>query len=201
MSREIELKVAVADHAEVTAALEAAGAVYVGEMVQTDRFFDTPDASLRGSDRGLRIRSAARVDGWEGERDTRQIVTFKGPREAASGLKIRPEYETAVDDAEVLVRVFAACGLGPMLTIQKRRTTWRLDECLVELDELPAIGRFVEVEGPGAEAVEAVRRKLPLGGEAITDSYVAMLSAHYGSLPAGAEVTLDAGGIRTRRGS
>jgi len=200
MSKEIELKVTVPDHAEATAALEGAGAEHVGAMVQTDRFFDTPEKALRGSDRGLRIRTVEHLSGWGAEADARAVVTFKGPREAASGVKIRAEHETRVDDEEALVWVFQACGLKPMLTIQKRRTTWRLDECLVELDELPAIGCFVEIEGPDEAAVDAVRAKLGLTGEGITDSYAAMLDAHYGGLPAGAEVTLADGGLRTTAG-
>ena len=200
MPTEIELKVIVPDHAEATAALEGAGAELVGSAVQTDRFFDTPDKALRGSDRGLRLRKVEHLGGGGADADARAVVTFKGPREAASGIKIREEHQTQVDDDGPLVRIFEACGLRPMLTIQKRRTTWRLDECLVELDELPAIGCFVEIEGPDEAAVETVRAKLGLEGRGITDSYAAMLDTHYGGLPAGAEVTLADGGLRTTAG-
>ena len=54
-----------------------------------------------------------------------------------------------------------------------------LDSCRVELDEIPHLGRFVEIEGPSDEVVMKVREKLGLGSlTLIKASYVAMLSAH-----------------------
>ncbi len=192
MAKEIELKVAVASHSEVLDALRAAGAEEAGTCVQTDRFFDTPDRSLLHGDRGLRIRrTETPADAPSGAGEAGTLVTFKGPRRSPEGLKVRSEYETAIDDGQTLARIFEACGLEAMLTIQKRRRTWRLGGCAVELDELPVIGLFVEIEGPDEAAVEAVRERLGLGGEPITDSYVAMIAARLAPLPAGAEVTFD----------
>ena len=48
---------------------------------------------------------------------------------------------------------------------------------MVELDELPVIGRFVEVEGPDEAAITAVVRRLGLTGPPITDHYIALVSA------------------------
>jgi adenylate cyclase class IV len=61
----------------------------------------------------------------------------------------------------------------------------------VELDELPHLGCFVEIEGPDEQSVLAVRDRLGLAGPGITKSYLAMLDAHCGGLPEGAEVTFD----------
>ena len=47
--------------------------------------------------------------------------------------------------------------------------------CLVELDELPDIGAFVEVEGPDEKTVFAVSESLGLAGEPISESYLAMV--------------------------
>ena len=193
MAQEIELKVAVSSHSEVVDALRAAGGEAVGAFVQTDCFFDTADRSLFHSDRGLRLRRVeARADeDGGGQAGPGTVVTFKGPRRAKEGLKVRAEFETAVGDGEALRRIFEACGLTAMLTIQKRRSSWRLGGCTVELDELPAIGRFVEVEGPDERAIESVREALGLAGEPITESYVAMIDAALGPMPPGAEVTFE----------
>ena len=193
MAQEIELKVAVAGHSGVLDALRAAGAEAAGAFVETDRFFDTPDAAMRRGDSALRIRSFEPLEG--AGPPPRPQVTFKGPRVPhPDGLKVRPEYQSHVDDAEALVEIFQACGLRAMLTIQKRRRSYRLGGCMVELDELPAIGCFVEIEGPDAEAVGAVRQRLGLAGEPITRSYVALIDAHFGRLPEGAEVTFETAG-------
>jgi adenylate cyclase class 2 len=192
MAQEIELKVAVASHSAVIDALRAAGAEEGGTCLQTDRFFDTADRSLLRGDRGLRMRrTEVLADAPGGQAEAATLVTFKGPRRSPEGLKVRSEHETAVEDGQTLARIFEACGLEPMVTIQKRRSTWRLGGCAVELDELPVIGLFVEIEGPDEAAVEAVRERLNLTGEPITDSYVALIAARLAPLPAGAEVTFE----------
>jgi len=190
MPNEIELKVAVADHAAVLAALREAGAEPLGSLLQTDRFFDLPGRHLRQADSALRIRTLEPAGSIPAGRDLRAEVTFKGPRQPnASGLKVRGEVQTRIDDAAALLAIFSACGLRPMLTVQKRRTSFRLGGCAVELDELPALGCFVEIEGPDEQAIAAVRQRLGLAGEPITRSYVAMVDARFGGLADGAEVT------------
>jgi adenylate cyclase class IV len=47
----------------------------------------------------------------------------------------------------------------------------------VELDELPQLGTFIEIEGPSAAKVMACRKKLGLADEPmIPESYVAMVA-------------------------
>jgi adenylate cyclase class 2 len=191
MPHEIEVKIAVERFDAVRRALRAAGGQYLGTVLQTDRFFDTSDRRLRKGDRGLRIRSARRLRGGGVAKDVRPMVTFKGARQAGGRMKVRPEYQTFVDDADALVRIFAACGLEPTLTLQKRRSSYRLGRCLVELDELPVIGRFVEIEGPSERAIDAARRKLRLTGEAIAEPYIQMVQARCGRRRKCREVTFD----------
>ncbi len=51
-----------------------------------------------------------------------------------------------------------------------------MDECLVELDELPQLGCFVEIEGPDEEAVMSVRDVLHLDDRPLVNkSYSAMV--------------------------
>ncbi len=175
MPDETEMKFAVSDHDAVRGALRAEGAEYLGEVCQTDRFFDTADHAFRAGDRGLRIRSVERLDGDAGaEKDVRPLVTYKGPRRGGGQAKVRPEHETFVGDAETLAKIFAACGLEPTLVLQKRRASYRLGDCLVELDELPVLGRFVEIEGPDEPAVQAVRDRLGLAREPVGEPYAAL---------------------------
>ena len=160
-------------------------------MLQTDRVLDAPDRELYRGDRGLRIRTVRRLRGPADRSDSRPQVTYKGPRQATRRVKARLELQTHVDDAETLERIFEACGLQPVLTIQKKRAGYRLGECVVELDELPRIGRFVEIEGPDEQAIWAARDRLRLAGEPITDSYVALVEAACGRVNVCREVTFD----------
>ena len=54
---ELEVKLKVESLGPVRERLREIGAEYAGEVLETNRFFDTPDRSLMTSDRGLRIRS------------------------------------------------------------------------------------------------------------------------------------------------
>ena len=66
-----------------------------------------------------------------------------------------------------------------MLTFEKKRTRYLLDGCRVEIDTLPYLGTFVEIEGNTDEDVLAVQDKLGLADEPlIRASYIAMLVTH-----------------------
>jgi len=176
MSRETEVKFRVADFAAVRRALRKAGAGYLQTVVQTDRYYDTPDRSLLKSDRGIRIRMVRCLRSARGPIDDRPQLTYKGPGDPHSTAKIRPEIQTRADSPEVVEKILGTCGLVMTLSVQKRRATYRLGRCTVELDELPLIGRFVEIEGPDEGAVLSAARRLGLTGEPIKAHYIDLLS-------------------------
>ena len=62
------------------------------------------------------------------------------------------------------------------MTIQKKRASYRLGQCVVELDELPLIGRFVEIEAPSPEKIESVRDQLGISAEPCTGHYIKLLT-------------------------
>ena len=66
-----------------------------------------------------------------------------------------------------------------MLTFEKRRTRYLLDGCRVEIDTLPHLGMYVEIEGATEEDVLAVRDKIGMADvPLIRASYIAMLLTH-----------------------
>lgn len=173
MPLEIEAKLRVTDLAEVRRRLRAAAAHADGELLEVNRYFDTADHALLSRDSGLRVRTTASV--WQNQ--TRHVVTYKGPRQAGE-LKRREEIEFEVSDADLAGQLLANLGYQPELSFEKRRETWSLGGCEVVLDELPLLGSFVEIEGPSADAIEAVRRILGLGeAPLVSDSYIALLVA------------------------
>ena len=176
MPQEIEVKFKVEDFGRVRRALRKAGAKYLGTVLQTDTYFDTPGRMLLRGDRGLRIRKVRCLRRGSGAIDTRPQLTYKGAAHTSRVAKIRREIQTHFDDEEALIRVFGACGLEATATVRKRRASYRLGRCLVELDERPGLGRYVEIEGPDEKRIHAAARKLALEGEPITDHYVNMLA-------------------------
>ncbi len=176
MSHEIEAKFKVADFAAVRRALRAAGAKFAGAVEQTDDYYDTPDKSLLARDCGLRIRKMKIIRRGGSPIDTRPLLTYKGPNGNHKRMKIRREVQTHLDCPFAVAEVLEACGMQLTMRIQKRRSSYRLGRCLVELDELPVIGRFVEIEGPTEKLIDAAARKLRLETEPITTHYITLLS-------------------------
>ena len=173
MSVELEIKLRVEAHEPVRTALASAGAVFVRAGVETNRIYDQADGSLRRAGAGLRVRSVAVERGTPAE----ATLTYKGPRQAGP-MKRREEIEVGVEDAERVAAVLDRLGLVEVLRFEKRRETWQLAGCTVELDEVAGLGRFVEIEGPDEGQITAVRSRLGLAstvGEPAT--YVGLLMA------------------------
>lgn len=171
MSLEIEAKIKVDSHDALRARLVELGAQRLGKVKETNRIFDGGTKSLRKQGKGLRVRH---IEVMEGE-SVRSSITFKGKVQSAK-FKTRPEIELQIDDPDQAARILEALGYEAFITFEKIRETWRLGTCNVELDEVPLLGKFVEIEGPNESDVEHVRSSLGLGSaEHLPRSYINML--------------------------
>lgn len=172
MPVEIEAKMKVDDLAAIRRRLKQQGAQRIRQVVETNTFFDRPDRGLRSSDRGLRVRRMLNVD----SASESAVMTFKGPRQPGP-LKSREELEITVDDPQTAILLLERLGFQTTLAFEKRRESWTLQNCQVELDELPYLGSFVEIEGPDEQSVQDVRKLLELADSPmIQASYISMLS-------------------------
>jgi adenylate cyclase, class 2 len=169
MSDEIEAKIKVPDLAAIRARLQSAGAQYKKKELETNSFYDTANQNLRMVDRGLRIREAVDEQG-----NARFLITMKGPMKPGQ-FKTREEIQFSIDQPQPARDLFRHLGYEPTLSFQKRRETWMLDDCEVELDELPYLGTYVEIEGE-ERAIPVVREKLGLAGvPLISTGYISLL--------------------------
>ncbi len=171
--KEIEAKYPLGDADALRGRLVAASAVRRGVVDQTDVFYDDGSGRYCEGQCGLRIRTTRPA---ESAGDAEVRITFKGPLEEASGLKVRTELETVLGDGDTAAGILAAIGFSPVVTVRKIRESWRLGECDVEIDDVQQAGLFVEVEGPTAEAVREVCARLELPGDPITASYASMVA-------------------------
>jgi adenylate cyclase class 2 len=171
---EIEAKLKVADLSIVRQRLEAVGARLRSNVLESNMLFDTEDRSLLARDHGLRVRHT--LD--RGTHEEAVTITFKGPRRQGI-LKSREERELKVGSVKDATALLEALGYARVLTFQKRRESWVVKDCDVELDELPYLGVYVEIEGPTEASVLEVRELLQLSDRPlIRASYVAMLMTH-----------------------
>ena len=173
---EIEAKIKVDDVSAVRQRLNDLEAEYLGTVLQTDTYYDRPDGWLRENDRGVRIRRFVYITGPD-QADARPQLTCKGPRDSSSKYKARVERQFRLDDVEVFEEMLSIMGMEKCLTIQKRRGSYLLGNCRIELDELPMLGFFVEIEAPAESDITTAMGMLGLHGESITDSYVHLAQA------------------------
>ena len=171
MSIEIEVKVRAPSLAVVRQSLKVARAKRVGTRFEVNAFFDTPERAMKVRGEGLRLRSM-RDSKFNA---TTSVITFKGPRETGE-VSRREEIEFAIGNFDDAAALLAKLGYERRLGFEKRRETWTLDGCLVELDELPYLGTFVEIEGDSDARVLKTLKKLGLSHEEpIPRGYISMI--------------------------
>lgn len=151
---ETEVKLRLPSLMGVQARLEALGFVLaVPAQPETSQLWDR-DTELCTQGSALRLRRFA-GKAW---------LTWKGPKIPDAVLKIRPELETEIADAEALVGILQALGFRPVMEMVKVRALMKRADLLACLDEAP-FGCFLELEGE-APAIHAAMAALGLGPEA-----------------------------------
>jgi len=168
---EIEVKIACDNPSEVESRLKSLNASLIGCWSETDMFFDFDDKRLKQSDSALRLRARDNIN----EGHTNYRLTFKGRRQN-DAYKCRREIELAVESPDTIQSLLEALGLKPFIAYTKKRNSWRYKNCTIEVDEIPDIGNFVEIEGPDKEAIDDVLNSLNLADKPIiTKSYLEMI--------------------------
>ena len=182
MSFELEAKIKVDDHAPVRSKLAEVDADCLGRVLETNHIYDSPDRTLLSAGRGIRIRTHHAEQG-----DPKpSTLTYKGKLKPGP-MKHRREIEVELDDGGSGRAILDRLGYIEVICFEKWRESWQMGECLVELDELPHLGCYIEVEGPAHEQIEAVLASLGLADRPlIHQSYVKLLKDHCqaASLPA-----------------
>ena len=169
MPIEIEAKVRVASFLELRRRLMDLGADRLGISLERNDLYDLPGRDL--AERGCRLRLRTVRRGGEGA----PVLTFKGPK-LGGRFKSRHELEIGVSDKATAQRLLEAMGYRPYFSFEKRRESWRLGGWNIELDQVPLLGRFVEVETAGVRELDHALAALRLERlKLITRGYASLL--------------------------
>jgi adenylate cyclase class 2 len=145
---EIEVKFWLAHHFDLRQRLIGLGAtLQSSRTLERNLRYDTPDKLLTTKGELLRLRQAAHAS-----------LTYKRP---GPSFEQREELEFEVGDFEAARQLLEALGYEIMHGYEKYREIFKLDDCLVMLDEVP-YGCFTEVEGPEIETIRALCVRLGL---------------------------------------
>jgi adenylate cyclase class 2 len=161
---ELEVKFYISKHKELEELLIAQGAQLKGPRVyEINLRFDTPDLSLLNSGRLLRLRL-----------DSRARVTYKGLGSIEGGARLRQELEITVSNFDTARALFEALGYEVYMMYEKYRTSYKVGDLEVVLDEMP-YGNFVEIEGPDSQSIQTAAEHLGINWDArIMDSYTVL---------------------------
>jgi len=161
---ELEVKFYISSPKEIGRKIIALGGrLHSPRVHEVNLRFDTPDLSLLNTGRLLRLRN-----------DSRARVTYKGLGSIEGGARLRKELEFTVSNFDTTREVFEALGYEIYLMYEKYRTTYKLEDMEIVLDEMP-YGYFVEIEGHDGEKIQAAAEGLGLHWEArILESYTVL---------------------------
>ncbi len=156
---EIEAKFKISDPKEIRKKLRELGAVREGVVFEKNVIFD--DAKHKfAKDKLLRLR-----------RDKKITLTYKGPVDYGNDFKKRKEINLEVKDVDRLIELLAALGYFPDHIYEKKRETWYLGKATIEIDLLPKMGFFLEIEGD-EETIRKTIQQLGLDeNKKLTKSY------------------------------
>jgi adenylate cyclase class 2 len=147
---ENEVKIYVPDLDRVAARLAAAGAeLESGRVFERNVRYENGEQSFSAQGIVLRLRQ-----------DTRVRLTYKDPGVIKSGALERFEAEVTVDDFDGMDIILRRLGFQPYIIYEKYRTTYRLGDAEIVLDEMP-YGHFIEIEGT-ASVIDATLAVLEL---------------------------------------
>jgi adenylate cyclase class 2 len=154
--------------------------------VYRDTYYDRPDGSLEKYGEELRLRTVHGADG------TRTVLTYKGAVvDEASGSK--PEYETAVEDAEAAHAILRGLGHVELIAFEKHCRNYdftargrQMLATLVRVHEID--GTFIEVETlvendvtSALDDIRAVLAELGIRPEDLTrETYTGAVAAQRG---------------------
>jgi len=166
--REVEIKLRITDLPATLRRIRTLGAVPHGRVFEENVLYDTPDSDFRRQGRLLRLRietpaptgppsPAARS---ASEYIARAVLTSKAPvPPGSSGLyKEKLETETSVANPDVWRRAVKSLGLREGFRYEKYRTSFRIGDAHLDLDETH-VGVFLEIEGSPL-AIDRIARRL-----------------------------------------
>jgi len=170
---EIELKVRVPSLDPVRRQLVMHNARFSGRKREHDVYYNAPQRDFGVTDEAVRVRYT----------DDHAVITYKGAKIGASGLKAREELNTAVESGEVFEMILDRLGFTRTAEVNKWRENYQIGTIAISLDSVDELGTFVEIEVlaehddhvAAAAQIEKISKEIGVHGEPILASYLELL--------------------------
>jgi adenylate cyclase, class 2 len=156
---EIEVKFTNIDRAKLEAKIVELGGQKVFSLTYRIYVFDYPDLRLNNQSAWLRLR----YDGTKTMLAYKQRQGVKADTEANDDSML--EYEVEVSDFEATADILRRIGLTEKFQEEKRRTSYVLDGVELDIDEMPLLSPYLEIEAGSWEEVDSAITKLGLSAK------------------------------------
>ncbi len=145
---EIELKVLEVKPEDEEKKLLKLGFTKVWEGKILEKFFDLEEKTLKKQKKALRLRSAyGHVE-----------LTYKEKGEKHPYLKFREEREVIVSSFKKTEEILESLGYKCMVAREKKRTSYKLKDVKVEIDEYPGVKPYMEIEGSEERVMDMIKQ-------------------------------------------
>lgn len=149
--QEIEVKFLGVNPDDIISSLESLGAERVFDGEITADYFDFDDKRLAKKDITIRLR----------KKGASAELTLKKKRDNKHA-KVCDEYETPVEDFESMRQILTHLSLQFKRRITRHRISFVLQNTRFEIDKVPGIPPFLEIEAPSIRHIELCAKKLGL---------------------------------------
>lgn len=170
MTTEIEIKVLDICQKNIENKIQKLGAHLQGDWLMETLIFDYPDRRLTQNKSYVRIRS-------EGEEIK---CTYKTPLGAQDQHKIMQEHEVTINDTTSMKNILLGLGLEVILHFEKKRKHYVYNEFVFDIDTLPNIPTYLEIEAPSSEKLTEMLVRLDIPVDTANAMGPKEVLAHYG---------------------
>ena len=130
---------------------------FKGEESQKDTYYNAPHRNFL---------SVSPIKEWLRIRETngKTKVNYKNFHHTSEYNAVScDEFETNVEDKEVIKRIFESLNFSEMIVLEKVRKNWEYKNVIISVDEVRGLGSFIEVEaGDGFESIEDAKKQLQI---------------------------------------
>jgi adenylate cyclase class 2 len=169
---EIELKVRILSLDPLRQRLSMLHARSCGRIHEHDIYYNAPHRDFGVTDEAIRVRYT----------DDHSVVTYKGAKIKASGLKAREELSVTVESGEVFEQMLDRLGFTKTAEVNKWRENYQFKNAAISLDTVDELGTFAEIEimaenddSDASAQIEKISKEIGIQGEPILTSYLELL--------------------------
>lgn len=139
MINEIEVKILNVDAENIKQTLRENNAEFVKDVFQRNTMYSNENTEKEGV--AVRIREETNKN------ETTSILTVKAPAKIVNNHKTRKEYELIIPSFDFGDEMLNLQGFKIIGISEAKREYYKINECSVEIINMPNIPTFIEIEG------------------------------------------------------